>query len=294
VIALRTLARDDVPLLFAILDANRGTAPPYSRAAIEGYLYDEERGVGARTRVAIDDDGTVVGSVSWIVGGEASFLAPLVAARRDVAAALIDAGLAEVIALGAAWTRVSSGTSPAPRTDAIVDAGFAPVFDFVDVVRPTARVDVPDVAGIQLVPAHDVDRDRLLALYNETFEGIPNALPMTRSGLDAQLADPGLFAAGTGVAVDGDGTLAGFVLALDDRTSAGHFAHVDSVGVRETARGRGIGRALLLRMIDAAAAAGIPEAYAAIASTNIASLGLHDRLGFVERWRRRVWERPLR
>lgn len=55
-----------------------------------------------------------------------------------------------------------------------------------------------------------------------------------------------------------------------------------SVYVAEHSRGRGVGRALLLALIDAARERGIHVLVAAIESENAASLALHHSLGFVQ------------
>jgi phosphinothricin acetyltransferase len=54
----------------------------------------------------------------------------------------------------------------------------------------------------------------------------------------------------------------------------------DSVYVAESARGRGIGRALLARLLRRARAAGIAVVLARIADGNPASIRLHEKAGF--------------
>jgi len=56
----------------------------------------------------------------------------------------------------------------------------------------------------------------------------------------------------------------------------------NSVYVREDCQGRGVGQALLQRLIDEAAARGFRQMIAVIGdSANVASIKLHERLGFV-------------
>ena len=55
-----------------------------------------------------------------------------------------------------------------------------------------------------------------------------------------------------------------------------------SIHVRENSWGRGVGRALIEELVERAQAANIHVLVAAIDSQNEASLGFHERLGFVE------------
>jgi phosphinothricin acetyltransferase len=54
----------------------------------------------------------------------------------------------------------------------------------------------------------------------------------------------------------------------------------ESVYVAEAARGRGVGRALLERLIPASEAAGVWTLMAGVLAENAASLALHERVGF--------------
>jgi phosphinothricin acetyltransferase len=54
----------------------------------------------------------------------------------------------------------------------------------------------------------------------------------------------------------------------------------ESVYVAEAARGRGVGRALLETLIPASEAAGVWTLMAGVQAENVASLALHERVGF--------------
>jgi phosphinothricin acetyltransferase len=54
----------------------------------------------------------------------------------------------------------------------------------------------------------------------------------------------------------------------------------ESVYVAEAARGRGVGRALLETLIPASEAAGVWTLLAGVQAENVASLALHERVGF--------------
>jgi L-amino acid N-acyltransferase YncA len=83
------------------------------------------------------------------------------------------------------------------------------------------------------------------------------------------------------VATDGDEVL-GWT-ALSAYSSRRVYAGVawESVYVTEAARGRGIGRALLEALLPAAEAAGFWTLFAGIMAENVASLTLHERVGFI-------------
>lgn len=82
------------------------------------------------------------------------------------------------------------------------------------------------------------------------------------------------------VALDGD-EVVGWV-ALGPYSSRHVYRGVceDALYVSETARGRGVGRALLAALIESTEAGGIWTIQAGIFPENAASLGLHESLGF--------------
>lgn len=84
------------------------------------------------------------------------------------------------------------------------------------------------------------------------------------------------------VAVE-DGVLLGYATYSEFRPKVGYMTTREhSVYVRASARGRGVGRALVEALIEQARQAGVHVLVGGIASDNIASLTLHARLGFVE------------
>jgi phosphinothricin acetyltransferase len=65
--------------------------------------------------------------------------------------------------------------------------------------------------------------------------------------------------------------------------SAYRFAAEDSVYVRETVRGQGVGKALVAALLDHAAAGGFTQMLAVIGdSENVGSIGVHASLGFTQ------------
>jgi phosphinothricin acetyltransferase len=85
------------------------------------------------------------------------------------------------------------------------------------------------------------------------------------------------------VARDESGVLGfGYYAQYRDR-SAYRFAAEDSVYVRETVRGQGVGKALVAALLEHAAAGGFTQMLAVIGdSENVGSIGVHASLGFVQ------------
>jgi len=83
------------------------------------------------------------------------------------------------------------------------------------------------------------------------------------------------------VAVAGDGAVVGYAAYGDWRPFDGYRYTVEhSVYVHQARRGAGVGRLLLVALIDRARAAGKHVMVAGIDATNEASIALHEKLGF--------------
>jgi L-amino acid N-acyltransferase YncA len=83
------------------------------------------------------------------------------------------------------------------------------------------------------------------------------------------------------VAADATGVLGfGYYAPFRER-SAYRFTVEDSIYVREDVRGQGVGKGLVLRLIELATAAGLRQMIAVIGdSENVGSIGVHASLGF--------------
>ena len=78
-----------------------------------------------------------------------------------------------------------------------------------------------------------------------------------------------------------DGRVAGFASLSPYRDRPAYATTVeDSVYVHEDFRGRGVARALLTEMLDIAATRGFHAVMARIVGGHVASIGLHESLGF--------------
>jgi L-amino acid N-acyltransferase YncA len=128
-----------------------------------------------------------------------------------------------------------------------------------------------DVAGITAIYAHHV----LTGLA--TFEVVPpDDTEMARRRAHVLATELPYF-----VAEDGGGIL-GYAYAAPYRTRVGYrYTVEDSVYVDPNAVGRGVGRLLLERLVEACAACGCRQMVAVIGDTdNRASIGLHEACGF--------------
>ena len=134
-------------------------------------------------------------------------------------------------------------------------------------------------------PACEADLPAILAIHNDavlTQTSIWNDKPVDvgdrRIWWQARVAQnfPVLVA-------DWDGVIAGYGSFGDFRPHEGYRYTVEhSLYVARSARRRGIGTTLLLRLIEDARALGKHVMVGGIAADNAASLALHARLGFVE------------
>ncbi len=135
-------------------------------------------------------------------------------------------------------------------------------------IRDATEADVPE---IQAIYAHHV-------LHGTgTFEEEPPSV----EDMSARFRE----VVGNGyvwlVATDATGVLGyGYYTPFRHR-SAYRFTVEDSIYVREDVRGQGVGKALVLRLIEVATQAGLRQMIAVIGdSENVGSIGVHASLGF--------------
>lgn len=138
--------------------------------------------------------------------------------------------------------------------------------------------------GIEIRAAVAADLAAMTAIYAghvltgiATFEEVPPDLDeMARR--HAAVTGRGL----PWLVAEEEGTILGYAYAGAYRErSAYRFAVEDSIYLAPAAQGRGVGRALLARLIDDATAAGARQMLAVIGdSGNAGSIGVHRSLGF--------------
>jgi ribosomal protein S18 acetylase RimI-like enzyme len=273
-VIVRLLGDGDTDALLALQHARAGLDSQWSREHLDDTLRDPARGSGVNVRVAVDH-GRVAGAVGWVRGDVEFFAAPFLAADAAAARTLIDLSLLQ--ARGASWIRISVGERDSEVTEVLRDRGFTLHSEMIELARATEDI----ASDLATTPVADADRGELLALYNSTFRDVPNALPIDREELDAFIASS--FAAASCV-IPG-----GFLIARDH----GSHAEIYVTGVDAAHRGRGLGRAMVMRAVGASFRAGLPEIRASVSSLNAASIELHTRCGFAPKFRRFVWQREL-
>ncbi len=135
-------------------------------------------------------------------------------------------------------------------------------------IREATAADLPEIQGIY---AHHV-------LHGTgTFEEVPPSVEEMAERLAAMPARHGLWL----VAGDATGVLGYAYYAQFRDRSAYRFTAEDAVYVRQDVRGQGVGKALVARLLEAAAAQSLRQMIAVIGdSENVGSIGVHASLGF--------------
>jgi phosphinothricin acetyltransferase len=128
------------------------------------------------------------------------------------------------------------------------------------------------------------DAEAIRAIYNHavehttaTFDLVPRSAEEQRSWLASRSGAFSVLVA-TSTA---DGEVLGFASASPYKERAAYRTTVeDSVYVREDRQGQGIGRALLIALLDAAEASGFHAVMARVEVGSVASRALHEACGF--------------
>lgn len=124
---------------------------------------------------------------------------------------------------------------------------------------------------VQLRGASVADLDAIMALEERLFVGDA----WSRETMRLELAGPhGLYLA----AVDGAGALLGYAGAA--LPAGGDFGEIQTIGVDEAARGRGLGRALMDQLLSEARRRGIPRMLLEVRADNPVAQSLYASLGF--------------
>lgn len=141
------------------------------------------------------------------------------------------------------------------------------------------------MTAVQIRDADDSDLPAITEIHNHAVvhtTAIWNEDAVDVADRAAWLADRTARGYPVIVAVDDSG-LVGYASYAQWRPHSGYKHTVEhSVYVRGDQRGRGIGKTLMAELIERAHAAGIHVMIGGIESRNVASIVLHERLGFAE------------
>ena len=133
---------------------------------------------------------------------------------------------------------------------------------------------------IRAVPLTEALGEQWLTLYNEAFSTVPNAATYGQEELAEMLAEPG----SCGLVLEDDMPVG--IYELDLQTG-----EIEGIGLAETARGRGLGRELLLLAMDLLAEHGYDSCWLLVSTGNQAAYQLYQKAGFHTRQVRSRWFR---
>ena len=127
------------------------------------------------------------------------------------------------------------------------------------------------------------DAEAIRSIYNHEVENETSTMDLVSRTLEVQrewiAARSGAFCAI--VAVDSAGTILGFGALSEYKDRSGYRSTVEnSVYVHRDVARRGIGKQLLLHLIETATVSGFHSMIARIESHSLASRGLHESCGF--------------
>lgn len=139
---------------------------------------------------------------------------------------------------------------------------------------------------MQVRDADAADIDGIVAIYNDAVvhtTAIWNDKTVDAANRAAWLAERQRAGYPVLVAIDAEGTVAGYASFGDWRAFDGYRHTVEhSVYVRQDRRGRGIGKTLMVALIERARGIRKHVMVAAIEAGNAGSIELHKKLGFEE------------
>jgi len=127
-----------------------------------------------------------------------------------------------------------------------------------------------DAEAIRLIYNHEVENE------TSTMDLVPRTLETQREWIATR---SGAFCAA--VAVDSSGTVLGFGALSEYKDRSGYRSTVEnSVYVRRDVARRGIGKQILLHLLETATVSGFHSVIARIEAQSLASRGLHSSCGF--------------
>jgi ribosomal protein S18 acetylase RimI-like enzyme len=168
-------------------------------------------------------------------------------------------------------------------------AGYRPTQHYFRLRADLSQV--PPPTDVRLRAFEPDDAEAVHRLIEDAFTEIEGHTPMTLEqwrgkGVEKAGHDPALWL----VAEDDEG-LAG--AALGERWEEGETGYVAELAVAKRARGRGLGRALLLGVFEAFRRAGQKYAELSVHGRNRGALALYESVGMRTTWQAERWEKAL-
>ena len=131
-------------------------------------------------------------------------------------------------------------------------------------------------------PARPEDAAAIVAIWNAVIDHTAITFTTerkTHQGIEADIAARGP----AFQVVEQDGAVAGFATYFPFRSGPGYsFTKEHSIQLAPAVRGRGLGRALMTALEDAARAEGVHSLWAGVSGENPGGVAFHARLGFAE------------
>ena len=260
------------------------------------HKYLKLRGGGGSARALLAYDGDrLEGYAQLLLGGPAATAEVVVrpgARGRGVGRALVDAAAATASAGGTDTLNLwAYGALPASAAIA-ARHGLVSTRTLLQLERPLADLPpCPDLDGYTVRPFDPGrDRDAWLRLHNAVFADHPENGKWSIDDLEARLRQPWFVAEDFLVAAV-DGRMVGFnwLKRVPDAPGSRPEGEIYIIGVADSERGRGLGRALAVLGLHHVAEQGCRVCTLYVEADNVAGLGLYHALGFTVRHTHRCY-----
>jgi mycothiol synthase len=251
------------------------TMPGVDPARDAWVVQEEERLVGY---AFLDDRGAALVSVAPDAEG------------RGIGSALREAAEGRALERGEALVRQYVPVANETARALLLDAGYWPVHHYfrMRIGLGAAPPPAPELRVRAFEPERDAEA--VHALVQEAFAQIEGnvAQPLDAwraAKIEKEGWDPALW-----LLSEDDEGLTG--AALGERWEGG-VGYIDSLAVAQRARGRGLGRALLLHAFAALRDAGLEVAELSVQGDNAGAARLYEAAGMRSVWSQERWEKPL-
>ena len=245
----------------------------------------------ARDAFLVEDGDAPLGYALLDDRGAALVTVPPASEGRGVGTALREAAEARAVERGEALVRQYVPTSNEAARTHLLAAGYWPAYSYFRMRMDLAAASEPPADVPVRAFSRGADDAPVHALVEEAMAGVPGnearSLESWQAAkVDKEGWDPSLWL----LHEEADG-LAGVVLC--ERWEDG-VGYVDYLAVAARARGRGLGRALLLHGFAALRGAGLSVAELSVQGENASATRLYESVGMSPVWTIERWEKPLR